>query len=365
MKKAKSKKNTALLLLLAIVSTLVILFYINNKTTLTYSFITDGKNKLAVTGEVSAVSQSRSTVYYVEDLLIEVQAENIRAKNIKGDVAWSCKMPEKTVGISNAGENIIIIDLSNNIHYYSLKGKLLWTYKSDHDIIDIFTEDNGSFLVEYKGITGSHAEAFRHDGSKIGSILVDNAHILSFSEGSDAFSISIVDTSSEFIKTKIITYSFKGNILWANNFDNTIISKLRYSRNNKLLAIGENTVYIYNNDGSLHHEVKIDGEISSVSMSDRIVAMTLQDKGKQYLVCYDTNMREQSRVEIRPVPLGIYPQKSNLLVYYNDELMILTSKGELNARYEPNTDISNAYMTSDNKVYITSNRRLQQLEYVR
>ena len=213
MKKAKSKKNTALLLLLAIVSTLVILFYINNKTTLTYSFITDGKNKLAVTGEVSAVSQSRSTVYYVEDLLIEVQAENIRAKNIKGDVAWSCKMPEKTVGISNAGENIIIIDLSNNIHYYSLKGKLLWTYKSDHDIIDIFTEDNGSFLVEYKGITGSHAEAFRHDGSKIGSILVDNAHILSFSEGSDAFSISIVDTSSEFIKTKIITYSFKGNIL--------------------------------------------------------------------------------------------------------------------------------------------------------
>lgn len=219
--------------------------------------------------------------------------------------------------------------------------------------------------MEYKGITGSHAEAFKQDGSKLGSIMVDNAQILSFSEGSEAFSISIVDISSELIKTKIITYDLKGDILWAKNFDNIIISQLTYSKDNRLLAIGENSVYIYNNDGSLHHEAKIDGEICNAAMSNHIVAITLHNKAKQYLVCYDVNMRERSRVEIKPDPLGIFPQKSNLLLYYNNELMIITLKGELNAMYKPNTDISCAYMTSDNKVYIASNRRLQQLEYVK
>jgi len=93
--------------------------------------------------------------------------------------------------------------------------------------------------------------------------------------------------------------------------------------------------------------------------------MALQDKGKEYLVCYDANMREQSRIEIKPAPLGIFPLKSNLIVYYDDELMILTPKGELTARFKSNTDISSAYMTSDNKVYIVSNRKLQLLEYAK
>ena len=365
MQKVRSKKTTALLLLLIIVSVLAILLYINNKTTQKSSFIAGGKNKLAVTGDVSAVSQSSSAIYYVNDLLIEAQAENIRAKNIKGDMAWSCKLPGKAVKMADAGQNIIIIDSINNIHYYTLQGKLLWTYKSDYEIVDIFTEDNGSFLAEYKGMTGSHAEAFKQDGSKIGSISVDNAHILSFAGGSGVFSISIVDTSSEMIKTKIITYSFKGDILWAKNFDNVIISKLSYSKDNRLLAMGENTVYTYKNDGSLHQEVKIEGEISSAAMNSHIVALALQIKGKQYLVCYDANMREQSRTEIKSAPLGIFPLKNNLIVYYSDELMILTLKGELNARYEPNVDISTAYMTTDNKVYIASNRRLLQLEYIK
>ena len=365
MHKVKSKKAVALLLILATALILALLLFINSRTTLESSFIMDGKNKLSVTGEVSAVSNSSSAVYYVKDLLIEAQAENIRAKDIKGNIVWSCKLPGNIVKLTGAGQNIIMIDSVNNIHCYSLQGKLLRTYKPDYEIIDIFTEDSGSFLAEYRGMTGSHAEVFTHNGSKVGSILVENAHILSFSEGEGVFSISIVDTSSELIKTKIITYNFKGDILWANNFDNAIISILNYSKDNKLLALGEDTVYIYKKDGSLYRKAQIIGEINNVVMSDYIVAMALQDEGKEYLVCYDANMREQSRIEIKPAPLGISLLKNNLIVYYNDELMILTHKGELTARFKSNTDISSAYMTSDNKVYIVSNRKLQLLEYAK
>lgn len=363
MSKALSKKKTALFLTLAVALTLFTLLYVNSKTAQKSSFIMEGKNKLLVTGEVAAVSNNSSIMYCVKDLLIEAQGENLRVKNINGNIAWSQKLPGKIVKLADTGENIIIIDSLNNISYYSLQGKMLWSYKSPSAIIDVLTEENGSFLVEYKGMTGSHAEAFSKDGSSIGSISVENAHVLSFTAGTGAFSISVLDTSAEAIKTKIITYDFKGDILWAQNFDNRIISKVNYGKNNKLFALGENSIYIYKNDGSLQAEAKIVGDISNAAMNDSVIVLVLKDKGKQYSVCYDSNMRELSRVEIRPDPVGLYPMKNNYVLYYGDELMVLTDKGELTARFKPNTDISSIYMTKDNKLYIVSNRTLQQLEY--
>lgn len=360
-----SKKTTVLMLLIAVLLILAVLLFINSRTAPKSSFIMDGSRKLTVTGEISAVSNSNSRVYCVKDLLIETQDENLRAKSIKGNVAWSQRLPAKTKELSDAGDNIVIIDTENNIYYYSLQGKLLWTYKTTYEIIDLFTEDNGSFLVEYKGLTGSHAEVFMQNGSKIGSISIENAHILSFSVGDSAFSISVLDTSAEAIKTKIITYNFKGDILWAQNFDNKIISRINYDKNNKLLALGENKVYIYANDGSLQEEAIIEGIFSKAAISDYIVAIALQDKGKRYIICCDTNMREQSRLEIEEDPLGIFPLKNNVVLYYNDELLVLTPKGELTARYKSNSDISSVYMTGDNKVYVVSNRKLQMLEYTK
>lgn len=363
--KIRSKKRIALFLLLTILLVLAILLFVNNRTAPKSSFVLEGKNKLEITGEVTAVSKSSSLVYCVKDLLIEAQEDVIRGKNIKGTITWRLKLPGKVVKLADAGQSIVIIDSNNNISCCSLQGKLLWTYKSDYEIIDIFTEHNGSLLVECKGMTGSHAEVFAQNGDKIGSILVENAHVLSFSTGDGAFSISILDTSSEVIKTKIITYNFKGDILWAHNYDNIIISKLSYSRDNKLIVMGENTIYTYKNDGSLLNEIKIQGKISNVAMNNHFVTLVLYNKDRQYLICYDANMREQCRIEIKTAPLGIFPLKNNLILYYSDELMVLTTKGELTARFKSNTDIGSAYMTSDNKVYIVSNRRLQLLEYIK
>ena len=363
MRKERSKKRAALFLFSVVLLIFVILIFINGRTTQQPSFIREGRKELAVVGEATAVYDSSSITHCVKDLLIEAQAENIRAKNIKGNVAWSRSMPGKAVRLANAGQNIIIVDLYKNINYLSLQGKLLWAYKTDFDITDIFTEDNGSFLVEYKGMTGSHAEVFTQKGIRIGNISVENAHVLSFSSGEGKFSISILDTSSEIIKSKIITYDLKGDILWAHNFDNMIISKLKYNKDNKLIAIGENNIYLYKNDGSLQDEATIEGKISNIAMSENIVTIALQNKGKQYIVCYDANLREQSRTEINTVPLGIFPHKNSFIVYCNDEFMVLTSKGDLTARFKSNIDICSVYMISDNQIYMVSNRRLQLLEY--
>jgi len=112
----RSKKRTALLLLLASVLVLVILLIVNNKTAQKSSFVMEGRNKLTVAGEVIAVSNSSSLVYCIKDLLIEAQEENLRAKSINGNVAWSQKLLGKIVNIADAGEGIVIIDSQNNIN---------------------------------------------------------------------------------------------------------------------------------------------------------------------------------------------------------------------------------------------------------
>lgn len=364
MSKSTSKKKTVLFLLLAAAALLMVLLYVNSKTAQKSSFLMEGRYKLSITGEISAVTNNSSMMYCVKDMLVEAQEENLRVKNIDGKVAWSQKLPGKIVKLADAGGNLITVDSENNINYYSPQGKLIWTYKTPYAVMDIFTEDNGSLMVEYKGMTGSHAEVFTKEGSKAGSISVENAHILSFSAGPDAFSISVLDTSAEAIKTKIITYDFKGDILWAQNFDNKIIARVKYN-NNKLIALGENSLSIYKKDGNLQSQSKLEGNITNAALSGHITTLVLNDKGKYYAVCFDANIRELSRVEIRPEPLGLYPMKNNYIIYYGDELMVLTAKGELTAKFKSNTDISSTYMTSEDKIYIVSNRVLQQLEFVK
>lgn len=365
MRKVSSKRRTALLFLLLAALALAILLFVNNKTAPQSSFLMEGRNKLAVKGEVAAVSNSGSTVYCVKDLLMEAQEENLRVKDITGNVVWTLKLQGKIARLAKAGENIIIVDSQNNINYYSLQGKLLWTYKAPFAVMDIFTEDNGSLLLEYRGMTGSNAEVFTKNGSKIGSISVENAHVLSFTTGSSCFSISVLDTSGETIKTKIITYNFKGDILWAKNFENSIVTSLNYSKSSKLIALGENMFFTYKGDGTLQEEIKIEGNVLKAAMSDYIAAVIFQNRDKLYLACYDSNMREQSRLEIEEVPLGIFLAKSKLALYYNDELLVLTPKGELLARFKSNADISSVYITEDNELYLVSNRKLQLLEYVK
>lgn len=363
--KVLSKKKAVLVLLAVVILILSALLLANSKTASKSTLMTEGKNKLAAAGEVTAASNSSSLVYCARDLLIEVQGENVRAKNIKGDVAWSQKLPDKIVRLADAGENIVIIDSQNNINYFSSQGKLLWSSKSSFEIIDLMTDDDGNILVEYKGLTGSRAEVFMRNGSKIGNILVENAHIISFSVGDSYFAISVLDTYGEAIVSKIIAYNFKGDILWAHNFENRIISKLCRSSNNRLLALGDNMIYMYKNDGSLQKQAEIEGEISNIAMNDNIIAAVVHYEGKQYAVCYDKNLRRQSRIEIMEDPIGIFPTKNGYIIYYSDELLLFTMKGELSARYKSNIDISKVYMTSDNNIYIVSNRTLKLLQYIK
>lgn len=365
MNKEKYKRRAVLLLSAATLIILSILIFVNNRTSGRSALLLEGTNKLMVTGEVSTVSNSSSLMYCVNNLIMEAQSDNLRVKNINGEVVWSQKYSGSITKMTNAGSNIVIIDSSNSISYYSEQGKLLWNYKSPLEITDVLTEENGSILVEYRGVNGGRAEVFAQNGSKIGNISVENAHIISFSAGSGSFSISIIDMSGEAVKTKIITYNFKGDILWAKNFENKLITKLNYVRNNRLLAVGEDEILSYKSDGELQGEVKIDGSIRNVAMSDYLTVVVVNQKGKLYTVCYDSDNRQQSCIEIGGTPLGVFPLKNNYIVYYEDELIVLTAKGNVTAVYKSNTDISRVYMTMDNKIYIVSNRKLQLLEYKR
>lgn len=364
MNKVISKRKTIIVLLAAITVVLVTLLFINSKTAQKSSFVMDGRRKLEVTGEVSAVSNSSSLVYCTKDLLIEAQDSNLRAKNIKGNVAWSQKLPAKVSDIAAAGEYIVVTDTVNRIYYYSLQGKLLWTYEAKYEILDLFTEDNGSFLVEYKGMTGNYGEVFIQNGSKVGSILVENSHILTFCVGDNVFSISVLDTSADVIKTKVITYTLKGDILWAQNFDNKIITKLDYDKNT-LIALSEDNLYTYAGDGKLQKEVRIEGEIHKAAMGSSLVTLVLQNKGKPQVACYDGNLRMLHRMDIDRLPIGIYPMKNSFILYYDNELQVISSKGELISRFKSNSEINRVYADGDNSLYLVSNRKLQRLEYLK
>lgn len=363
MQKTRSQGKNIAILTVAIVLALTTLLLVKNLSGKPSRFTENGGKRLALMEELVPASLSGSLIHCVDGLMLEAQGRNLKAKSMKGGNSWNLMMPSVISRITNAGNYIAVFDEEKNLSYYSLQGKQLWSVTLSNEAIDVYTDENGFVLVEYKGMKGSLAEVFNPGGSKVGGIALENAHILGFAANGNAFSITILDLASETLKTKIITYDNKGDVLWANNFNNEIISSIHYGKNGNLMAISENKLYKYKNDGKLLQDTALNGKLTYVAMSDYLAIIITQEKGRTMITGFDANLKQKCHFEAESVPLGIYPGKNSFILYTKDMLQHISINGSLNASYKSNTDISRVYMTMDNKFYILSNKKLQLLQY--
>lgn len=363
MQKTKFQGKSIAIFTGTIVLVLATLLIINNLSGKPSPLAETGGKRLVLMEELVPASLSGSLIHCVEGLMLEAQGRNLKAKSIKGDSQWNLMMPSVINRVTSAGNDIVVFDEGKNLSYCNLQGKQMWSVTLSNDAIDVYTDENGFVLVEYKGMKGSLAEVFNSSGSKVGGIALENAHILGFAANGNAFSITILDLASETLKTKIITYDNKGDVLWANNFNDEIISSIHYGRSGILTAVSENKLYQYKNDGKLIQNKSLNGKLLYTAMSDHLAVIVMQEKGRTMITGFDANLKQQCHFEAESALLGIYPGKNSFILYTKDMLQHISMNGSLIASYKSNTDISKVYMTADNKFYIVSNKKLQLLQY--
>lgn len=324
-------------------------------------FSEEKAKRLNLSSQVTPISNS-SVILCNNGMLVEGEGINIKARGIDGKNLWSLKLENKIKDILQCGTDILIITQNNNIAILNNSGKRLWQYEMPITPTSILTDGDKYFIIQYNWREYNTFEIYSTKGVKSCTGIIDKAHILSFSSSSGKFfTLSLLDTSSDKVLSKVVTYNTKGEILWANNYDSVLVPKIKYGAKDNIAVAGENFIKKYNSKGKLLKEITLKDNISNLALSESLIIAIVKSNGYYEIHSYDTNLNQLGTAAIKNKPDGIFATKDEYLLYSKDSLTIANKYGKITALYESNYDINDAYIHNDNSIYIISNRRLLKL----
>ena len=354
-----SIKATGVLLVL-ILMLMVGLIYMNNMNSINTSGSKEIENLILI-GQLDA-QEKNSLICSVDDMLAEATGVVVKARNINGETLWSKSLVSKVVSMKSAATNLYVLDDSKKLYCISKSGKLAWNKQLEGEIKEIYTDKTGDVLVDsiYNG--GTRIQIFSDKGIDEGSMTLENAEVIAFASGKDENSISLIDISSQIIKTKIITLNLKGDMVWSDNIDNQIVPMLGYTRDNSLIAIGEKGLYKYKDKNKSQSKVELNKTIYSASISEEGTAIIVRSRNGFEAISYNGNLKQLGLAELEQAPTGIILGKSNYILYYTEKLFLADLKGSIKAEYKSIPEINKVYFGLEGDIIAVSNRLIQKLE---
>ncbi|MDF2839517.1 MAG: hypothetical protein K0Q99_288 [Clostridia bacterium] len=361
MKKKNSNIKATGVLLVLILMLMVGLIYINNINSMS-SLASKGTKSLSVVGRVDA-KEKNSMVCSVDELLAEATGVVVRVQNITGEEVWNKSLASNVLGMKSAGDNLYVLDNSKRLYCMSKSGQVLWEKELDGEIKDFYIERSGDVLLDYTYSGGAKIQILSGKGVDEGSIVLENAQVISFASGKEENTLSVIDISSQIIKTKILTLNLKGELVWSENIDNQIIPMLGYSKDNSLIAIGEKAIYKYKDKSKNQNKLELNKTIYNASISEGGIAAVVRNKTGFEVICYDSNLKELGHLQLDQAPTGINLGKSNYIIYYSEKLLLADLKGSILGEYKSMPEIKKAYFSSDDSIISLSDRLIQKLGY--
>lgn len=361
MSNKKSNMKAVVVLLVLILMLMTGLIYMNN---------INGKNSIALKdvrslafhGQAEAENQN-SMIISVDDLLVEAAGTVVTAHNIDGNAVWNKTMAGKVEAVKSAADKLYVLDNSNNIYCISKGGKVLWEKKLEGKVKSFYTERSGDVLIEYTYEGGTKIKIISGKGIDEGSLVLENAYVVSFASGNSENSISVVDISSQILKTKLLTLNLRGDLVWSDNLDNQVIPLLGYTKDNSLIAIGENVIYKYKDQSKKQSKLELHKTIYSAGIGEGGITAILRGKNGFAAISYDANLKELGSLVLDQEPIGIFLENNRYILYYREKLLLADTKGAIQAQYKSIPEIKKAYFGAEQSIILVSDRLIQKLGY--
>lgn len=349
-------------LLLIILLLMAVLIYINSIESGGSKEAYKSLKKLALEGRLEALDKN-SSMCNVDELLVEAAGAVVKARNIKGDAVWSRTLIGKVVLMKASREGLYVVDNGKKLYYITKAGKLLWDKQLEGEVSELYIDKNGDLLIDFGNIGGSKIRILSSEGVDEGSAVLENSAIVAFAAGADENSISIIDISSQTLKTKLITLDLSGTMVWSDNFENQIIPMISYSKDNALIAIGEKTIYKYKGESKKQSKLELNKTIYSADINEGGVVAVVRSRWGFEAMSYDSNLKEIGKFASDSAPKGIILGKGNYILYYNEKLLICDLKGIARAEYKSIPNINSVQFSGDANIILTSDRMIQKLNY--
>ncbi len=352
------RKLAGIFISIVIIILIVVFVFLVRKSS--YGKTGEKAKRLNISAEVTPISNS-SLVLWENGIIVEGEGTNIKARDIDGRSLWSLQLEVKIKDILSCGNDVLVVTEKNNIIVLNETGKRIWQYDMALSPSAIIPDVSKHFVIQYNWKEHNTFEIFNTEGEKVCSGILDKAQILSFSTSSGKlFTLSLLDTSSDAVSSKVVTYDTKSEILWASNFDTVLVPKIVYSSKDEVVIIGESFIKKYNSKGILVKEVEITDDLSNVAASKSLFVVVTKKGGYYEIYTYDGSLNQLGSSAIKSKPEGIFAGKDEYLLYNKDSLTLANKHGRITALYESNYDVNYSYI-HEKSVYIISNRKLVKL----
>lgn len=354
-------RNTGALLLLILV-VMAGLIYLNSTKAGGSNYAFKQLQSLKLEGQLEAADKN-SQVCNVDELLVEAKGAVATARNIKGDIVWSKTMLGPVVLMKGQASNVYIVDSTKKLYCISKSGKSLWDKQLAGDINNLFIDKSGDALIDFINPKGSKVQIISAKGIDEGSLVLENSAVVAFASGEGENTISIVDISSQVLKTRIIALDLKGTIVWSDNVDDQIVPMIGYGKDNTLVAVGEKTIYKYKGENKKQSKLELNKTIYSAAVNDGNIVAVVRSRWGFDVVSYDMNFKELGSFGVDKAPKGIILGKDNYILYYSEGLVVYNLKASAKAEYKSVPSINSIEFSDEGNIILVSDRLIQKVNY--
>lgn len=304
--------------------------------------------------------------------------DGIAYHNKKGDVIWNHTYTMNSPQVKIKGKAIAVADINGTkVYIYNESGEA-GSIDTSMTISQHEVAEQGGVAVVLEDTNANYINLYDTSGQKIYSVktsLSGDGYPVDISISSDATKLvaSYLYVSGETMKTNVVFYNFsevgknetERIVGGFNHYDDTLVGDVRFVKDDKVLAVGENVISIYSikEYPKLLEEISIDKKIKRVFYSDAYIGLIMDnaENGDAYeAVVYDLSGKKQGSFSFNAEYTDIAFDGKTIVMSNASVMSIVNFKGKILGNIEMKLPIRRILVGGKKGNYILVNSKYVQ-----
>lgn len=304
--------------------------------------------------------------------------DGIAYHNKKGDVIWNHTYTMNSPQVKIKGKAIAVADINGTkVYIYNESGEA-GSIDTSMTISQHEVAEQGVVAVVLEDTNANYINLYDTSGKKIYSVktsLSGDGYPVDISISSDATKLvaSYLYVSGETMKTNVVFYNFsevgknetERIVGGFNHYDDTLVGDVRFVKDDKVLAVGENVISIYSikEYPKLLEEISIDKKIKRVFYSDAYIGLIMDnaENGDAYeAVVYDLSGKKQGSFSFNAEYTDIAFDGKTIVMSSASVMSIVNFKGKILGSIEMKLPIRRILVGGKKGNYILVNSKYVQ-----
>ncbi len=328
------------------------------------------------TTTITIDSGSQTILESYKDYIIYCNKKGIYAVNKRGELEWNVPMTLNSPFLYTNKKSILVGDRGGKEVNIVTNYATIDPIKTNEPIITAKINATGYFAIvtDEKGYKGKLTvynpkgqEIYRWHSVKNNIIDVD------ISNDGEKIAVSVLNTSKGIVSSGLIFFYVGDEAPYAAaEIEDTLITNIKFYKNNSLIAFGDNQVMGFSPQGVKKWNIGFtDKEISAYNIdSDHIIAIAFESEksslldSKSIVEIFNRDGSKIGEYESNGKINRLVVKDRQIAFYQNRKIHIINTKGEEIANLSSNKDIKNIILLEEKgKILVISRNELDILEY--